>query len=176
MPHPGTIFFHLVVWVVVSIAGITSYIDGCYYDTLLPFIEQFTLACSKPQDGLPTYVMDCPHSVTNSGAREISRNSDWLVFFTYALCIQVLLSCLFNCFIRAAALLKASLLFVCELLLMSQKFKLLLNQCTITKNSPRLHLAFWEQGHEMLTFDVRLHFTQYKGMGDQYQSEKAQWL
>lgn len=59
---------------------------------------------------------------------------------------------------------------------MSQKFKLLLNQCMTMKNSPHLHLAFWEQGHEILTFDVRLHFAQDKGMCDQYQSDKAQWL
>ena len=36
------------------------------------------------------------------------RNSDWRFSFMYALCIQVLLSCLFHCLIRAAALLKAS--------------------------------------------------------------------
>lgn len=43
-----------------------------------------------------------------SGRSTSRRNSDGLVFFMYALCIQVLLSCLFNWFIRAAALLKVS--------------------------------------------------------------------
>lgn len=75
-----------------------------------PFIVQFTTACSKPQEELLTYIAGCPHSATNSGGRESTSrgNCCWLIFFVYILCVQVLLSCLFNCFIRPTALFKAS--------------------------------------------------------------------
>lgn len=68
-----------------------------------------------------------------SGRSTSRRNSDGLVFFMYALCIQVLLSCPFNWFIRAAALLKVS--HCC----------LFVNFCWCHRNSSGCSISAWQR-------------------------------
>lgn len=107
MLHPGMLFL-FVVLVVFSTAGITSYIDGWVYDLLSHFSAVYH-CLFQAIVWTAHIIIDCTLLQTQERGRSASRgNCVWLIFFIYALCIQVLLNCLFNCFIRATALLKVS--------------------------------------------------------------------